>query len=312
MFVQLQCTLASGHVMNAKTQYKLTSADLEVLLALVRCGNLAAAAERLGVDASTVFRSVGRIEKGMGQRLFERTKQGYLPLELVRVLAEHAELIEAQLESARSAAQLEAGEVSGEVRITTTDTILQGLIVPVLKSLCDKHPMLRLELHTSHELVNLTRRDADIAVRATREPPPHLVGKHLGPLHFAMYAGSNSAVQNIEDISTNMASWIDPSNLRADHPLTLWRMRNLPKVVPQYRVNDFLAVRSLIEFDLGIGMLPTFLAQGRTKLKRLTDTLEECRTELWLLTHPESRHLLRVSTVFNYLSTSLDVRGIAH
>lgn len=291
--------------MNAQTQYKLTSADLEVILALVRCGNLAAAGERLGVDASTVFRSVGRIEKGIGQRLFERTKQGYLPLELVRVLAEHAELIEAQLESARSAAQLQAGEIAGEVRITTTDTILHGLLAPALKPLSNKHPLLRLELHTSNELANLTRRDADIAVRATRQPPPHLVGKRLGAMHFAVYAGARGEVKSLEDLDASAVSWIDPSNLRADHRVTLWRVRHFPKIVPRYRVNDFLAVRSLIEMGLGVGILPTFLASGRPELGRLSDPLHDCETELWLLTHPESRHLLRVSTVFNHLSNNL-------
>lgn len=297
--------------MNAKTQYRLTGADLEVVLALVRSGNLAAAAERLGVDASTVFRSIGRIEKGIGQRLFERTKQGYVPMELVRVLAEHGELIEAQLESARSAAQLQAGEVSGDVRITTTDTILHGLVAPALKALCDQHPMLRLELHASNELANLTRRDADIAIRATRQPPQHVVGKRLGAMYFAVYAGSTSAVKGVDDIRPEATSWIDPMSLRPDHPVTLWRMRNFPKIVPRYRVNDFLAVRSLIEMGLGVGILPMCLAEGRAALGRLTDALDECQTELWLLTHPESRHLLRVSTVFNHLSNSLVLRDMA-
>ena len=85
-------------VIVAETQYKLTGADLEV--ALARGRNLATASERLGVDLSTVFRSIQRIEKGIGQRLFERTRSGYIPLDLVEVLAEHAEKIEIQLESA--------------------------------------------------------------------------------------------------------------------------------------------------------------------------------------------------------------------
>ena len=68
--------------MNAKTQYKLSAADLEVILALSRTGTLALAGNRLGQDASTVFRSLQRIEKGLGQRLFERSRQGYQPGEL--------------------------------------------------------------------------------------------------------------------------------------------------------------------------------------------------------------------------------------
>src|SRR6266568_2389365 len=107
--------------MNATSQYKLCAADLEVVLAVVRSGTLGNAGERLGVDASTVFRSLQRLERGLGQRLFERSRTGYLPLELAQALANSAELVETALESARSTTQ-QAERVSGTVRITTTDT----------------------------------------------------------------------------------------------------------------------------------------------------------------------------------------------
>src|SRR5664279_2972902 len=114
--------------MNAQTQYRLNALDLEIVLSLVRVGNLADAGERLGVDPSTVFRSIQRIERGLGQRLFERSRSGYQATEQALVLASHAEQIEVQLESARSAAQLGPEQVAGSVRLTTTDTILHGLI----------------------------------------------------------------------------------------------------------------------------------------------------------------------------------------
>jgi DNA-binding transcriptional LysR family regulator len=80
--------------MRAKTQYELTSADTQTILALVRAGTLAEAALRLGIDASTIFRSVQRIERGLGQRLFERSRSGYRATPLGAQLARHAERIE--------------------------------------------------------------------------------------------------------------------------------------------------------------------------------------------------------------------------
>src|SRR5687768_14906714 len=105
----------------AKPQYTLMASDLELLLALVRGGTLAEAATRLGADASTVFRGVQRIEKSLGQRLFERTRQGYLASDATLEIARHAERIEAELEAARAAAQGKNSEVTGRVRLTTTD-----------------------------------------------------------------------------------------------------------------------------------------------------------------------------------------------
>jgi len=128
--------------MLAQTQYRLSAADLEVVLAMVRTGTLAAAGERLGVDASTVFRSVQRIERGLGQTLFARSRTGYLANELALSLAERAEQVEAALEAARSAANTAPDEVAGTVRITTTDTILIGLVAPALQSLQAQHPNL--------------------------------------------------------------------------------------------------------------------------------------------------------------------------
>ena len=291
--------------MNAKTQYDLSPTDLQAVLALQRGGNLAQAGERLGVDASTVFRTVQRIERGLGQTLFERSRTGYLPTELGQSLAEHAEQLEAALEAARSAVALRPEQVSGTVRITTTDTILHGLVAPALKSLCTSHPRLAFELHTGNELASLTKRDADIAVRATKRPPQHLVGKHVGPIRMALYAAKKGSVKHYADVQADKAPWIAPDDALPEHPSVVWRRRHFPKATPRYRVNSILTVMELVALGLGVGMVPVFLTQGRADLRQLSDVIDECQTELWLLTHPESRHLRRVSTVFGHLAQAL-------
>ncbi len=288
--------------MNAATQYKLSSPDVEVVLALVRAKTLAAAGERLALDASTVFRALQRIEKGLGQRLFERSRTGYQPLELAQVLATHGEQLEVQLESARSAAQASPEQVSGSVRITTTDTVLHGLVAPALKLLQASHPLLSYELHAGNELASLTRRDADIAVRATRRPPQHLVGKHIGPIRVAVFAAKRGGPKRFDADVAASAHWIAPDDALPDHPSVLWRKKHFPRVSPRYRVNSLLTVAEMVAQHMGIGVLPLFLAQGRGDLVALTDALDECQTELWLLTHTESRHLRRVSTVFSHLA----------
>ncbi|MDI1238069.1 MAG: LysR family transcriptional regulator [Polaromonas sp.] len=288
--------------MNATTQYKLSAQDVEVVLALVRAGTLAEAGERLAVDASTVFRSLQRIEKGLGQRLFERSRTGYQPLELAQVLASHGEQLEVQLESARSAAQAETEQVSGSVRITTTDTLLHGLVAPALGLLQASHPLLSYELHAGNELASLTRRDADIAVRATRRPPQHLVGKHVGPIRMALFAARKGGPKHFDADIAGKANWVAPDDALPEHPSVIWRKKHFPKVTPRYRVDSILTVAEIVGQGMGIGLLPIFLARDRTDLRALTDALDECQTELWLLTHTESRHLRRVSTVFGHLA----------
>lgn len=286
-------------------QYKLTPADLEVALALSRFGTLASAGERLGVDASTVFRALQRVERGLGQRLFERTRAGYVANELGADLAEQAERMEHALEAARSRVEATPAQLSGTVRITTTDTILHGLVAPALRDLGRLHPLLNHELHTGNELASLTRRDADIAVRATRRPPQHLVGKQIGPIKVAVYAARRGGARLFADVEAGRCDWIAPDDALPDHPSVTWRKRHFPKVLPRYRVNSILSVLELVALGLGVGIVPLFLVEGRKDVVRLTEPLDECETDLWLLTHPESRHLRRVGAVYTHLAQAL-------
>ena len=293
--------------MNARKQYRLNALDLETVLSLARAGTLAGAGERLAVDPSTIFRSIQRMERGLGQRLFERSRSGYMPTEQALVLAGHAEQMEAQLEAARSSAQTRTEQVSGTVRLTTTDTILHGLVAPALKELKAKHPLLSYEVHCGNELASLTRRDADIAIRATKRPPQHLVGKQIGSIRVALFAAKKGPIKHYADVEAGKAAWVAPDDALPDHPSVVWRKRHFPKVVPSYRVGSILTVMEMVALGLGVGVVPLFLAKSHPNLLPLTEALEECQTDLWLLTHPESRHLRRVSTVYGHLSRVLSL-----
>ena len=288
----------------ARTQYALTAPDLEVLLALVRGGNLAQAAARLSADASTVFRSVQRIEKSLGQRLFERTRQGYLPSEAMAEIARHAERIEAELEAARAAAMAPNSEVTGRVRLTTTDSVLRGLVLPCLPALAAQHPQLQLELRSANELMSLTRRDADLALRATPKAPEHLIGRHLGPIRFvACGAKSLSPAQRRKALDQH--DWIAPDEAMPEHPSVRWRRKQLPKLAPRHLVDGIVSVVDAIRAGLGVGVVPLFMLDSEPRLVALSKPLEGCESQLWLLAHPESRHLRRIAAVYQHFAQSI-------
>lgn len=289
--------------MNALPQYRFGASDLGVLLALVRAGNLAGAGQLLGIDSSTVFRSVQRAEKALGQRLFERSRAGYQATELAIRLAQHAEHIEAELEAARASAHSDVGSVSGTVRISTTDTILNGLLLPALRGLMAQHPHLQLEASASNERANLTQREADIALRATQRPPDHLVGRPLGPLRIAVFAAKPQTRGKARAVDLATAAWIAVDDALPEHPSVLWRRRHHAQVVPRILVNSVQSVFEGIVAGAGIGIVPLFLARSRDDVVALTEPLAECETHLWLLTHPESRHLRRISTVATHLAS---------
>lgn len=285
----------------AESQYAFTASDLQLLLALVRGGTLADAAARLGADASTVFRGVQRIEKSLGQRLFERTRQGYLPSDAMVEIARHAERIEAELEAARAAAQGANAEIAGRVRLTTTDSLLRGLVLPCLPALAARHPRLQLDLHTGNELASLNRRDADLALRATAKAPDHLIGRHLGQIRFVPCAARSMPAAR-RRLALDRHDWIAPDDAMAEHPSVRWRRKHYPKLAPRHLVDSIVSVADAVKAGLGVGVLPQFMLQQEPQLVALSAPLEGCESGLWLLAHPESRHLRRIAAVYQHLA----------
>jgi DNA-binding transcriptional LysR family regulator len=289
----------------ARMQSTLTFSDLELLLALVRGRTLHGAAERMKVDASTVFRSIKRMEKDMGELLFERSRQGYMPTELAQELAIHAERIESQLNEAREAASRSDGEPSGVVRITTTDTVLHSVLLPVMQRFSDRYPKIELELIAGNTLANLSRRDADVAVRATRAPPEHLVGSRLGTLRAAVFASREYLARRNGATVLEDLDWIVLDDTLPDHPSQKWRRQRLPKARVRHKVNSVLSVAGAVVHGMGAGVVPMVVLQDHPEVMIVDGPLEELDTDLWVLAHPDVRHLQRVKVLFDYLKDNI-------
>jgi DNA-binding transcriptional LysR family regulator len=299
-----QSILAFIQVLNAATQYRLGYPDLSLILALVRGGSLARAGRLLEVDVSTVFRSVRRLEAALGQPLFEKSRSGYLPTSLAQALAEQAERAEQALEAARVGVEQGGNVVSGTVRLTCTDSVLQALLLPALARFMPAYPALTLELSTTNDFANLSRRDADIALRLTRAPPEHLVGRNLGPVVYRVCAGTTYlSSANANDLAA--MTWIAPDDFLPDHPTVAWRRQHLPGVVPAYRCNSMLSVTELVRAGLGVAALPDFLVDGSQGLTPIGEPLVGYDTALWLLTRPDCRALRSVVTLFDELGRNL-------
>lgn len=285
-------------MLNAATHYQVDYPDLSLVLALVRGGTLARAAALLRVDVSTVFRAVRRLETALGQTLFEKSRAGYLPTTLATTLAEQAERAEQALEAARVGVELGGEVISGTVRLTCTDSVLQALLLPALAQFMPNYPALTLELSTSNDFANLSRRDADIALRLTKAPPEHLVGRCLGTVSYRVCASADYARQH-QDEELATQSWIAPDEFLPDHPTVTWRRQHLPGVLPAYRCNSMVSVTELVRAGLGVAALPDYLLGAG--LQPLSPPLTGHDTGLWLLTRPDCRALRSVVTLFDQL-----------
>ncbi|MCF8982578.1 LysR family transcriptional regulator [Pseudomonas syringae] len=284
-------------------QYEISHADLSLVLALVRGRTLARAADLLQVDVSTVFRSIRRLETALGAALFEKNRRGYIPTDTAQAMAEQAERAEQALAAARIALQQGEQVVSGTVRLTCTDAVLHSLLLPALADFMPQYPALTLELATSNAFANLSRRDADIALRLTNTPPEHLIGRCLGSADYFICGRSEYR----EALTQNPASlpWISPDDSMPDHTSVIWRKQAFPGVLPSYRCSNMSAVSQLVAAGLGVAALTGFTVEGLGAVERLSGPLEGCRTDLWLLTRPDCRALRSVQTLLEALAPRL-------
>jgi DNA-binding transcriptional LysR family regulator len=153
---------------------KLSWDDLRIIRAVGKNGALAAAAEMLGVNSSTIARRLSKVEETLGVTLFDRRRTGYATTaegEELIALAERVEL------DVVSVARRVSGQVQGRVgdlRITTSDSLLLYFLTPMISSFKALNPSIRVEVTVGNSSLNLARGETDIAVRATKSPPENL------------------------------------------------------------------------------------------------------------------------------------------
>lgn len=162
--------------------------DARLVLALLRAPSLVIAARRLGIDKSTLSRRLEACERALGAKLFLRTREGIRPTAVTERLRPRVERVEAEMLAMASAAVAGGEEISGTVRIATTEGMATRLVSGGLLELRKRHPALTLEILGGNRPVDLTRGEADLAVRVTPTKESGLKVRVLGKFPIALFA----------------------------------------------------------------------------------------------------------------------------
>jgi DNA-binding transcriptional LysR family regulator len=164
--------------------------DLRLVLAVARGGTLAAAAASLAVNHSTVFRRLGALERDIGSKLFERLITGYTATEAGRRLIETAERMESEALALDRELTGRDTRLSGHLRVTCSETMGMKVLTPLIARFRKQYPGIVIDLMVDNRVIDMARREADVAIRATRPAQGDLFGRKIADIQWGLYASS--------------------------------------------------------------------------------------------------------------------------
>ena len=274
--------------------------DTRIFLAVCRKATLRGAARVLNVDQATVGRRIAALEKALGTTLFLRTSEGYVLTVAGESALKSAEKMErSALELQRQIQGLD-DRLTGEVRITTTDTLATDFLIPAIASLHRQHPDVKVRLDTSIQMLSLSKREADIAVRNIKPDNPDLITRCLARFPVGLFASADYARRHGEPV---------PGTAFAGHDLIMFQpyLENgreptiVSEAISQGRlvatVNTGLMMRRSIAAGIGIGEVPVCLGEADGLTRLWPDRQRLGTYDIWLVTHEDLRHTARVRAV---------------
>lgn len=277
--------------------------DFRLVSAIAEAGSLVGAAEKLGINHSTVFRRLGSLERSLGARLFERSRSGYEPTPAGAEMVSLANRISENISDFERGVAGRDVKPAGILRVTTNDTFVSHLLTPILASFKQAYPDINLEVIVTHQALNLSRRDADVAIRATRDPPETLVGRRLTTFAWCRYV-PRTWTENGRRIDPARESWIGYGDGLLGLPARVWLENEIETQNINCRFDTLIGVAHAIACGMGMGALPCFIGDTMDEVVRTGDTLE-FGDALWVLTHPDLRNSARVRAFMDHAATEL-------
>ena len=278
------------------------------MLAVSRSGGIGGAAGALGVNQSTVFRRLNALEESLGVRLFERLPGGYRATHAGQDMVGAAERMEEEVLSLARSLTGRDERLCGHLRVTASESLAHRPLVRHLAAFRAEHPGITLEVIVENRTLALSRRESDVALRATRPAEGDLYGRKLADVAWTVYgapaylerAGRPAAPEDLADHA--LIGWDAGSPvLKAAE----WLRGLAPEAAVVYRANSTLNQTAACAAGLGLAVLPCFLGDLQPGLERVLPPIPALTRELWLVTHQDLKRTARVRAFLETVGNGL-------
>lgn len=301
---------------------QLDWSDLRHALAVGQLGSVAAAARRLGVNATTVQRRLDALEAALGARLFDRSRIGWRPTEAGVAVLDQARRMADQAEEIERRVLGRDRELTGVLRLSTAFVVMEHLLPQPLADFARAYPGIEVEVVENAVLMDLARREggapglaqlqADVALRLSNNVAEHLVGRQLGLTHCRVYAlrGGPGLPQTVLPMPELLrdAPWVAFERDGVRRVYDQWMRQHLVPTQVRVRVDIFNAVAAMLRTGVGVGVLPTFMEDKHPELVAVSDVISELSVPVWMLTHPDLRETARVRAFMRFVGDTMAKR----
>ncbi len=282
--------------------------DYRFFLAVARKTSVKRAAQTLGVNRSTVLRRITGFEQRLGVRLFERLPNGYFTTPAGDEIMAFAQKMEAVTNDVDRHIAGRDKKLSGTIRVSLSGALATYVLMPDLAAFSHAHPEIKLEILSTYNIPDLARREADVAIHISNDPPEDLVGRRVVKVARAAYIGAafvDSSQRSDEKHPPHPShqKWIgwsiEPSSLQ-------WvEDSDFPDLPVSTIITDPYATIKALEAGMGMSILPCYLGDSEAGLRRSPAGNLQYQTDLWVLTHKDLRNTARIRKFSLYISEAL-------
>lgn len=275
--------------------------DIRYFLAVARQGSVRGASDALSVNHSTVLRRVAHMEARLGARLFEKLPTGYKLTIAGAEILQFAEAMEQTSSLLETRVFARDQRLTGSLHVTLPPPIATDLLMQDIAEFSQAHPEIDLKITSTYDTINLTKRQADVAVRLVRNPdnmPQNLYRTRLQDFYRGVFI-SHRLLGTLQHDTNAANKWV---LTEGDGDLPEWALaRSLATNLPPLTVNDLSTKIAAVKAGIGMALLPCFIGDAEPNLIRAPNSTIKFYGTLWLLTHGETRKSKRVRLFCDFI-----------
>jgi DNA-binding transcriptional LysR family regulator len=251
-----------------------------------------------------VFRRINGLEEKLGVRLFERSSGTYTLTKGGEEILGRVQIVEEQIYAIDRSLIGKDIRLSGNLKISTTDTIGYYWLPPFIKKFQTHYPEILIDIDIQTKYTNLTKREADIVIPAVNIQPDYMVGRKLSPIYFRLYAAKsyidrNGMPESVQAFEHH--SFLAPNEALASISASKWLRKYVPDRCIVATGDKLTTLYRLARQGIGIAPLPHYVCETDETMDEVMELPPDCHRHVWILTHPDLRSTARIKAFMQFM-----------